>query len=82
MDMHAQNEDVDMAIESGEGSKSSGLAPKRVIMADTTSSFFGNAEAQGIEDVPGCLKESYYKEGVTMLKSVDLNKIKARRNQQ
>lgn len=74
MDMHANNEDVEMTQGSGEGSKSSnGLAPKRAWQGDTMTSWLGDNEAQGVEDVPGCLKESYYKDQVTILKSVDLN---------
>ena len=68
--MQACNEDVQMTVESGEGSKSSsGLAPKRAWQADTMTSWTGrNGEAEAGGDMPDTMKESYYKEDVTILK--------------
>ena len=69
------SEDVEMY--SGDGSKSSGLAPKRVLQADTMTSWFSAAkqdeEDQGVtEHLPGCMKEDYFRDEVTILKTVDL----------
>lgn len=72
-------EDVEMY--SGDGSKSSGLAPKRVWQAETMTSWLNankNDEAdtgdQGVtEHLPGCMKEDYFRDEVTILKTVDLN---------
>ena len=79
-----QSEDLEMTQGAkGLDSKSSNsLAPKRVWQGDTMSSWYGDSDAQAGEEVPDGLKENYYKEDVTILKSVDLKSIKLNRRNQ
>ena len=46
------------------------------------SSCYGDSDAQAGEEVPDGLKENYYKEDVTILRSVDLKSIKLNRRNQ
>ena len=57
-----------------------GLAPKRVWQGETMTSWQGDGD--DLDDIPDGLKENHFKEDVTILKSIDFNKIKSNRLKQ